>query len=143
MNAKDLSILRISPLSFLPNIGMMFFHMLPIIFEKFKIFYSIVCSDVIDMMDSFFQFKFSSKIFLHNIAVLEHSFTIYIHTKITKVIEMRFSFFKICPIWRDIITLMSKPPTSVNLTNLPIIPFKNIFTVFNFTNFTKHNIIIA
>ena len=117
---------------------MVFFSMFRIAFEQFKIFYPIISSYTIYMVNSFFFCKFSTKMLFHNISVLKNSCSIYKNTKVTTRSKMRLAFFKEIPIRRNIVVSVSKHSTSMHLADLTIGFFKYIFTPWNFTYITNH-----
>ena len=49
---------------------MIFFNMLPRTIVKFQIFYTVVCSIMIDMMNNFLFRKYASNMLLHNVTML-------------------------------------------------------------------------
>jgi len=125
--------------SLFPCVWVMFFQMFAIVFKKFKVFYSIIGSYAIKVVDSLFSIKRSSQMLFHYIAMLKNSFTVYVNAKISIVCKMGLSFFKNCPVGGNIvIVFISKPSCSMHLANLPIKFLKYLFTTFNFTYLTNH-----
>lgn len=122
-----------------PNFRMLLFHVFTIAFEKFKIFYSVVCFNSIFVVNAFFFCQFSFKRLFHNVAMLKNSFAIYIYAKITKIRKAWSSFFKVSPVWRNkIIVSMSVKSSPVHRANMSVFLFENISTVFDFAYFIFH-----
>jgi len=118
---------------------MILFYVFIISFIEFKVFDSIVCFISIYMMNTFFCFQLSTKIFFHYMAMLKNSFVIYIYTKIAKFCKTRLSFFKIFPVWRnEIIISVPKETCPVHWTYMSIVFFENLITTFNFAYITNH-----
>jgi hypothetical protein len=125
--------------SFFPGFFMILFNMRRLVSKKFKIFYSIVSFISIYMMYSFFFLEFSPKVFFHNISMFQDSFSIYKNSHITKRGDTRFTFFEKSPVRRYVmIIFMSKKASPMFLANTSFCFFKNIFTIFNFTNLSFH-----
>jgi len=133
-----------SYISFFPTIRMIPPYVFSVIFHQFKIFYSIISLDMIQVVHSFVLFKFSPKMLLYYKPMFQNSFFSSIYTDIAKWTDTGLSFFKVSPIRRNLIVPVSKKSASVHCTNTTIIPFKDVVAVFNFANFSSsHNIIIA
>lgn len=135
---------RIAVFSLMPPNRVSLFNMLRVILKKFKIFYSIVCSFAVNMMDSFFLFKFSTNMLLHNIYMFQHSFTVYVDTHVTQLGQCRFIVFITVRRFRNVITSISKPSATVHLTNLTRRFSQYVLTIFYPTGVTfSHTTIIT
>ena len=127
-------------LSCFPNIRMMFMNMFTVAIAQFKIFYSIVSFDAINMMDSFFLSKFSTYVLLNNISVMKNTLTTwYGNTEIPKFSKMWLTFLEQSPTRRyKIVISMPIEPSSMHFAYFPVFNFENIITSFNVALISNH-----
>lgn len=127
--------------SILPSIIMMSHHVFGICFKKFKIFNSVISSNTVNMMHPLVRGKLSSKVLFHYISMVKNAFSIYVYTKIPSFSKAWFPLFQVGPIRGNVITAMSKKPTSVHLANTPLCFLEDIFATFDFTNITSNHVL--
>lgn len=140
---KNLSLQIRSNFARPPKIFMMGFYMSRLVFNQFKIFYSVIGFYSVDVMNNLTFAKFPTKFLLHEIAVILHPFTVNVYAQIAKYSHGWLTFFKIIPVWRNIVSTMSAVTRIMHNTNLPNVFRQNVFTPLNFTEFTLHNYTLA
>jgi hypothetical protein len=123
---------------------MLFAHVLFVIFVQFEIFDSVVCSDVINVMNTFFLSERSAKVLFHNIAMLQHTLPVDINANIPQWTHARLTLSQICPIWGNTVVTMPKKTAPMCRTDLSASGRQNSRAALNFTNFPfSHIPIIA
>lgn len=120
--------------SIMPRKLMVFLHMFRMTRSQLKVFYSVVCSYMVDMMNFLGFFKFSTKMLLHNISMFKNSFLPIKNTIIAIIIQVRYTFFQKSPVGRNIVSAMSAPPTIMHFTDKLSI-FSRFFTILKCTKY--------
>ena len=79
--------------SLFPVLPMIPFYMIAIIDKKFEIFYFVICSNMVFVVNSFSLLKLSAKMLFHYINMFQNSFPIYIYSNISMRSKGRLAFF--------------------------------------------------